>query len=1354
MSASPSDRPDTRSARSVYGAALAAVVLAAAVRWGIGPVLGDYMPFATFFVAIVFAAWRGGLYPALVATALGFVLTVALFPSAQYAGTGLSRRRVVGWLLYFAVCGAIAFFGEAMWRARRRLQQREQAAREQAQLLQITFASIGDAVVTTDAAGCVTYLNSVAEHLTGHLLAEARGRPLSTVFQIVNEHTRARVENPVDKVLTLGQVVGLANHTVLIAKDGVERPIDDSGAPIRDDEGRIIGAVLVFRDVTERKRADEQLRRQGEMFRAISDNTTDLVYVKDRDHRLLFANTATLRAMGLPDSADVSDAEGTLAHYPSESEAVRTTDDRIMAAGVGEEGETEFSGVHGPRAYLTSKTPMRDAGGRVVGLVAITRDITDRHRAEQRLHESEARFRLLADALPQIVYVTEADGRVTFVNQQWRDYTGQSDAQQADLTPLVHPDDLPPLTAAWQHAAASGTSLSAEFRLRRAIDGAYRWFLTRSVPVVDEAGRVLRWHGTSTDIHEQKLAEERTRAGEARQMFLVQLADELRRIGDPIEVQAVASRLLGLALGVHRVTYFEVVGDRYRVLRDYVNGVKSLVGDYPAAAFGEDLFRCYQRGEIALAADVEADPGLSASQRASFRAIDIRAHLGVPLVKDGVFVAGLAVHDTHPRVWTHDEIALVQDTAERTWAAVEQARVEAALVASEARFRALFDTMDEGFCVVDVIFDDAGRAVDYRMVEMNPAFARHTGLQGVLGRTAREFAPTLEEFWFETYGRVASTGESTRFVQQAQSLEARWFDVYAFRLGGDGSRKVAILFTDVTARTLADQAAGLRSEQVRRLAAVLPRISATTDLRSIMGVVSAEARALIDTHQATATIVNGDDWPHAVIVTSLSNKYAAWREFEREPTGQGIHSVVGQHNRPMRLTQSELEAHPAFHGFGAHRGDHPPLNGLLAVPLVGRDGRNMGVLQLSDKVDGVFTADDEAVLTQVAQMAAVAIDNARLVDDLQLADRRKDEFLSVLAHELRNPLAPIRSGLHLMKILRDDAPTLARAREVMDRQVTHMVRIIDDLMDVTRISQGKLLVRKTPIALADVLSIAVETSRPLVEQAAHTLTVEVPEIPLVVDADETRLAQVFANLLNNAAKYTPPGGRVGLYVRQEGHDAVVTVADNGVGIPSAMLGQIFDMFTQVDRSLEKSQGGLGIGLNIARRLVEKHGGRISAESDGEGRGSRFVVHLPLVDPLPAVALPPAQLEPVAAGAQRRVLVVDDNTDAASSLRLIFEAMGHETRTAHDGRDAVAVAEQFRPDLILMDIGMPIMSGYDACRQIREKPWAGDVVMVACTGWGQEEDRQRSTQAGFDLHMVKPPIPAALEKLAATLRRRP
>jgi CheY-like chemotaxis protein len=325
----------------------------------------------------------------------------------------------------------------------------------------------------------------------------------------------------------------------------------------------------------------------------------------------------------------------------------------------------------------------------------------------------------------------------------------------------------------------------------------------------------------------------------------------------------------------------------------------------------------------------------------------------------------------------------------------------------------------------------------------------------------------------------------------------------------------------------------------------------------------------------------------------------------------------------------------------------------------------------------------------------------------------------------------------------------------MERQVTHLVRLIDDLMDVSRITRGKLALRKERVELATVIHAAVDTSRPLIEAADHELSLTVPARPIIVDADPTRLAQVFSNLLNNAAKYTDPGGNIALIAERQGSDVVVTVRDNGVGIPPEMLPRVFEMFTQVDRSLERSQGGLGIGLSLVKGIVEMHRGSVEALSDGQGRGSEFVVRLPIVvagTPQPTTGGVDSAAVSPAAG--RRILVVDDNQDSARSLARLLKLTGHEAHMAHDGGEAVEAAEQHRPEVILLDIGLPVMNGYDVARAIRGRPWGSDVAIVALTGWGQEGDRQRSKDAGIDRHLVKPVDPADLERLLAELQHPP
>ena len=368
-------------------------------------------------------------------------------------------------------------------------------------------------------------------------------------------------------------------------------------------------------------------------------------------------------------------------------------------------------------------------------------------------------------------------------------------------------------------------------------------------------------------------------------------------------------------------------------------------------------------------------------------------------------------------------------------------------------------------------------------------------------------------------------------------------------------------------------------------------------------------------------------------------------------------------------------------------------------------------------------------------------------EELLAADRRKNEFLATLAHELRNPLAPIRNGLQIWRLRRTDPEVTDQVRDMMERQLSQMVRLVDDLLDLSRISRGTIELRKERIELASIVQHAVETSRPTIEQAGHNLTIDVPPSTIYLDADLTRMAQVFSNILNNAAKYTESGGQIRLSVHRLGDEAVVSVKDNGIGIPPEMIANVFDMFTQVDRDLQRSQGGLGIGLSIVKSVVEMHGGSVEANSDGHHMGSEFVVRLPVV--LSVVKLQPEDEEPTRVSSRRRVLVVDDNRDAALSLAMMLRFMGNESKTAYDGLEALEVAETFRPDLIFLDIGMPKLDGYDTARQIRAQPWGKHIVLVALTGWGQDDDRRKSQDAGFDLHMVKPIEPAALQKLLAS-----
>lgn len=376
----------------------------------------------------------------------------------------------------------------------------------------------------------------------------------------------------------------------------------------------------------------------------------------------------------------------------------------------------------------------------------------------------------------------------------------------------------------------------------------------------------------------------------------------------------------------------------------------------------------------------------------------------------------------------------------------------------------------------------------------------------------------------------------------------------------------------------------------------------------------------------------------------------------------------------------------------------------------------------------------------------------RLLEETRQAVEQRDQFLAMLAHELRNPLSPIRNSLQVMKMPGVNGPVVDQARDMAERQVQHMARLLDDLLDVARVSRGKIELRREAVDLAPLVRNTVEAIRPTCEARRHELTVSLAPEPLRVEGDPTRLEQVLTNLLNNACKYTDPGGKIRVSASLEGGEAVLRVRDNGIGIPADKLAKVFDLFVQAERRLDRSQGGMGIGLTLVRKLVELHGGAVEAFSPGVGQGAEFVVRLPTLDPQPERGRSDSGGEPSPAptAPSRRVLIVDDNVDAADSLGLMLRLAGQEVRVAYDGPSALAVAQEFRPQVLLLDLGMPGMDGYALARRLRELPGFAGGVLIALSGWGQEEDKRRSRDGGFAHHLVKPVDPAALQKLLASL----
>ncbi|WP_437573236.1 ATP-binding protein [Sorangium sp. So ce887] len=949
-------------------------------------------------------------------------------------------------------------------------------------------------------------------------------------------------------------------------------------------------------------------------------------------------------------------------------------------------------------------------------------------------------------------------------------------------------------------------------------------------------------------------AAEALRESEGRHRFLAGLAAATQPLADPGDVMAVTARRLAEHLGVDRCAYAEVEDERVFVITgDYTAGVRSIVGRWPVADFGPEVLRLMLANEPYVIDDVDVDPR-AGDNLTAYRTTQIQAVICVPLHKSGRFTAAMAVHQRVPRRWSAAEVGLVRLVVGRCWEAIERARAARGVRERDERLDYAVRLSGLGFWYCDLPFDDL--IWDDRVKE-------HFWLPRDARVNIRTFYERLHPGDRELTRRAieASIRERIPYDVDYRTVDPATGAIKWVRaLGGtayapDGApRRFDGVTVDVTARKLDEERVARLLEREREQGRLLKQVAdaaltihACGSLGSVLEGITEEARRIIGAHLAMTRVTAGDDGSQAVNTVSVSGKYDGWRLSWVPSTENYVHAVVCHTNRPVRLTQVELEAPPAWltqvelgtppphpnqvelgeappawltqvelgtpphpnqvelgeappawltqvelgtpphpnqvelgaapptqvepaasptqveppaplawRSLRAEADRPPPMRGWLVVPFIGRRGENLGLIHLSDKHDGEFTESDEAILVQLAHIASVAIENARLYDQLRDQDRRKDEFLATLAHELRNPLAPIRMGLEILEVA-GNADQARKILDMMDRQVGHMVRMVDDLLDVSRITRGKVELRKERVDLRAVLHSALETSRPLIEAAAHELAVRLPPAPLLLDADPTRLAQVFANLLNNAAKYTPAGGGIRLAAQRDGAAVVVRVADNGVGIPADMLSKVFDMFTQVGRSIDRAQGGLGIGLTLVKRLVELHGGTIHAESEGAGRGSTFTVRLPLAAAAEVASRPssagPAKGAPLAT---LRVLVVDDSVDGAESLALLLRISGHETRAVHTGPEALTATRELGADIVFLDIGLPGMNGYDVARRLRAEPDLAGLFLVALTGWGTEEDRRQAREAGFDHHLTKPVDAAEVKRLVARVAaaRRP
>ena len=1182
----------------------------------------------------------------------------------------------------------------------------------------------------------------------------------------------------------------------------------------RDPAGDPVRSVHIAADITARKQAEAQLREREHFLQRLTDVSPSIIVVFDLvEQRCVFISRSVASLLGYSPEEVIAMGGNVvpmlvhpddLARFPAHLERVRALRDDEVAdfehrlrdhAG-------EWHWFHNLDAVFA-----RDAAGAVCQLIGTAIEITARKETEAQLRASDERLRRVHRQSPAGIVETDVTGRMTMVNARWCEMLGYTEDELLQMTVIDVTDEgsrAPTLEAAGRLAAGGpdfqleknyrrkdGTALSAHSSVSalRTPDGKFNGLIA----VVTDVTARIQAEAELRESHQLTRRVLDTLFVFVGVMTVDGTLIEVNRA--PLEVAGISSsEVLGKKFwDCHWVSYSPEVQARVRTACERAAAGEVVRFDVPGRMTGDEMI--WIDFQLAPLRDTEGRithliPSATdiTERRRSEEALRQNTDLFVRLVEQAP--TGMCVIDADFRMQQVNALAApvfatVDPIIGRDYAEVMEILWGPALGAEVARiFRHTLDTgehyVSPGFTAQrQDINEEQSYEWEIQRVSLadgrygvacyfHDVTARHRGEQALresaerlalgtevaeLGLADVDYTTGLNHLTAQA-ARLFGLGDAavalprdkvhaTFHPEDREELERRiaqcldpagrgWFAM---------EHRVVWPGGDVRWLSVRKQVFFIGEGAARRPArAMLAALDVTAERTATEAVRESDERMRLATESAAFGMWDWDLSTNAVTWSPQCYVVHGLQVGEFDGTAAGFDRLLHPDDRD-RVWASMRTAvdHRAKYDceFRILRPDGEVRcvtnEGRAVYDEQGRSRRMLGTI--------IDVTDRRAAAAQLQQLAA----------DLSEADRRKDEFLATLAHELRNPLAPIRNALELMKLAGGQAATVERARSMMERQLTQMVRLVDDLMDVSRISQGKLELRKERVPLAAVLNSAVETSRPLIEQSGHELTVTLPKQPLIVEADMTRLAQVFLNLLNNAAKYGERGGQIQLTVERQGSDAVVTVKDTGIGIAADQLPRIFEMFTQVDRSMEKSQGGLGIGLTLVKRLVEMHGGTVDARSEGPGKGSEFVVRLPIVLETSLPQASAVEDEPAASTSSLRILIVDDNGDGADSLGMMLRVVGYDTRTAYDGQEGVDVAGEFRPDVVLLDIGLPKLNGYEACRRIRDEPWGKDVVLIALTGWGQDEDRRRSHDAGFDHHLVKPVEPQALMKMLAGLQ---
>jgi PAS domain S-box-containing protein len=1238
--------------------------------------------------------------------------------------------------------------------------------------LRALIDALPTAVYTTDAQGRLTHFNPACIEFSGRV-PELGSDHWCVTWKLYHADGRRMPHDECPMAITLREQRPVRGERAIAERpDGTRIWFEPHPTPLFDDSGALIGGVNMLVDITDRVRSERALgdrqvlqRGQREALEAALEGdpletslgvlvrAATTVFGHDTRAAFYLANpegTALHHVVGMhPDYAAAVDGFEIGPESLSCGLAV-ATGQPVLTADVQQDARWEAWRWLAERFDFRGcwSFPIHVSARKFVGTLAIywrqPREATTldvelaslltetasaivahhaeseaRKRAERAVREGETRFRDTADSAPGMLWVTGPDGSAVFVSRGWCEYTGQESRESTGgngfgWLDAVHPRDREAARRTFLAANERREPFSIDYRLRRA-DGEFRWCIDAGRPRFDEGGAFMGYVGSVIDVHERKQAEQALLENQAQ--LTAELADARLLAAASAElvreenVQTVYEKLIDTAVSIMRSDFASLQmlhpergdgGELYLLAYRGFTPQAARFWEWVRADSTSTCAVALATGQRCIEPDVAQSEFMAGTpDQATCLETGIRAVQSTPLrSRAGNLVGMISTHWRQPHEPTERELRLLDVVARQAADLIDRKRVEDVLKASEARYRQLANLLP-----VAVYTCDASGAITY----YNTQAATLWGRSPRLGDTNERFCgsellllPDGEELPHDQCPMAVALRDGSSFRERALDMRRP-----------DGSQ--------VSVRVNID-----------------PILDASGDIIGAINVfhdVTDLRRAEAAVAKLAAIVQSSTD---AIISMDLNGVITSWNEGAELLFGYTAQETVG---RPLtmlipperlseeadivaRITRGERIEH-----FETQRRskDGSLLDVSLTVsPIKDAHGRIVGASRIPRDIT-------ERVRAQAA---------------LREADRRKDEFLAMLAHELRGPLAPLRYVLEIMKRAEGDRDLLRQARDSMDRQLSQLVRLVDDLLDVGRISRGRLELKRERVELASVVRQAVEACRPLAEIAEVDLIVTLPREPLYLHADAVRLAQVVGNLLHNSCKYSESGAKVWLTAERDGAYVALSVKDTGVGIPPGKLDGIFEMFAQVDQSLTRSQGGLGIGLTLVKQLVEMHEGSVAAFSDGPNTGSEFVIRLPLLTEEPDARATPQPRAEEQRGPRRQILVVDDNVDSAESLALLLRMTGNETHTHHDGLAAVEAAERLRPDVALLDLGLPRLDGYEACRRIRAQPWGKQIRLVALTGWGQEEDRRRSREAGFDAHLVKPVDFGTLTELLA------